>query len=249
MTYPSGGFPSQGPHQPQSQGTQYLQPGAPQTPPRAPGGGRSLNLALILLLAVCALGLVGYFLAFAEAIPFGQGFLALSDPVQYMVFAALLTALHLAPKGPKLLPFIALLAVVPVFVLLDNVVEAPDLDGIVIVLFIVSILQAVAAVGALLTDNGVLKLPARAPQQPTYPGPAQFGKPGPFGQQGPFGGPGAPGPGAPGQPPAGPPQQTQYASPQGQFFQQPPSYGQEPGYGQDPGYGKEQRPPRPESEQ
>ncbi|MGH3516856.1 MAG: DUF5336 domain-containing protein [Haloechinothrix sp.] len=250
MSFPSGGFPAQGPQsQPpqQGQGTQYLPPAAPQAPKQETSRGGSISLGVILPLAVTLLGLLAYFLSFSDSVGFGGGFLSFDDPVQFMLLAGLLAALHVLPKGPTLLPVIVLLSVLGFFIVLSGVVEGPSVPGAVIFLLILSIFQMLVALAALLSDYGVLKLP-QPKQQPAYGQPAQFGQPGQYGQQppaGPVGHPGqfggAPGPAQPQQPqpPAGQgpmPQQTQYASQQGQFYQQPPNYGQE------------QPPQKPESE-
>lgn len=254
MTFPSGGFPAQGPQsqQPQQgQGTQFLPPAGAQPPQpgpgqhAAPGRAGSVNPGMILPLAVTVLGLVAYFLSFSETIGFGRGFLSFEDPVQFMLLAGLIAAFEVAPRGPKLLPVVALLSVLAFFILLGFMVEGDGPSGIAVFLFILSILQALVAVAALLADYGVLKMPARRPQQPAYGGPGQYGPPAQFAQHGPPSGPfgqpsqfgGAPPPGQPPASQAPAPQQTQYAPQQGQFLQQPP------------GYGQEQRPPKPESEQ
>jgi hypothetical protein len=101
-------------------------------------------------------------------------------------------------------------------------------SGILIAAVIVAFLVAVAVVGAMLLDTGLIKAPAPRPTPPPgYGQPAGYGQyPQGYGQQGGYGG--------------------QYPQGYGQqgYGQQPPGYGQQPqpgqygqpGYGQQPGY-------------
>lgn len=236
MSYPSGGFPAQGGPQHQPQQGQQTQHFAPVQPAPAPGPAKPLPIGLIGALIVTVLGLVSYFLTFADALTFG-------GPTLYLVVGGLLAALSLIPDGPKTLPFAALFSVLGFLATLSALIESPSVAGVLIVQLILSILQVLASVAVLLFDLGIVKMPAPRPAQPAYGGPGQFGH-GQFGppQSGGFGQPGQPGQqgqpgqfgGAPAQSPAQGP--TTYAAQQGQFHQQPPSFGQQPGQpGQQPG--------------
>jgi hypothetical protein len=241
MTFPSGGpgYPQQGggqqPPGPPSSGFPSQQPHSHQ----APSGAANLtqNLPLLLALVVAGLGLVQYFLGLSDNGEVGLG-------GTLLLAGGLLAALHVLPKGPKTLPFAALLSVLGALEVLDALVGMQTSPGIVTVILILGILQMLVAVGALLIAHDVIKPPAPKPAAPSYggqygqPGQQQFGQPGQqFGQPGHGPGPGAgsgeaapfPQPGQYGSPnppsttPPPGPQATTYAPQQGQFFQQPPS--------------------------
>jgi len=250
MTFPSGGpgYPQQGGgQQPPSSG------GFPQQQPphshQASAGGTQLpqNLPMLLALVVAGLGLVQYFLGFAdEAATAGEGTL-------FLLTGGVLAGMSLLPKGPKTLPFAGLLSLLGAFEVLDAVIGAPVVGAIVIIILILGVLQMAAAVGAVLIEYDVLKLssPKPAAPQAPYGGAQQFGQPGPqqpygapqqFGQaphQGPVAATGEPNTpftqqySSPNPPPTNPPpgqQATTYAKQQGQFFQQqPPSDENRPG--------------------
>jgi hypothetical protein len=237
MTFPSGGpgYPQQGgsqqPYQP-APGTGSF---PPVPPPASSGPLGPQNLPALAAIVVVALGLIQYFLGFS-----GEADLA-SGAITYLLVGGLLAGLWLLPKGPKTLPFAALLSVLGAFEVLDDVIGVPSgstTPGIVVVVLILGIVQMIVAVGALLLEHGILKFPVSKPAAPPAPYGQQFGQPGAqqqFGQQPPrFGQPqGQPGQGnqpAPAdqptqfQPPAttaGPgAQSTTYSPQQGQFFQQ-----------------------------
>ncbi|MEV6879752.1 DUF5336 domain-containing protein [Amycolatopsis sp. NPDC051128] len=248
MTFPSGGpgYPQQGggqqpPGQPPTGGFPQQ-----QQPHPAPSGAAGLpqNLPLLLALVVAVFGVVQYFLGFSDNAQVGLG-------TMLLLAGGLLAGMHALPKGPKTLPFAALLSVLGALDVLDSLVALPTTPGIVTVILILAILQMVAAVGALLIEHDVIKPPAPKPAAPQYGGQyggqqqqqQQYGQHGgQHGQQ--FGQPGhGPGPvtptgessapfsqqgqyGSPNPPSTTPPpgpQATTYAPQQGQFFQQPPS--------------------------
>lgn len=237
MTFPSGGpgYPQQGGQQPPqgpppSGGFPHQQP--QQGPPAGGAPALPQNLPLVLALVVTVLGVVQYFLGFSdEANDVGQETI-------FLLAGGLLSALHALPKAPKVLPFAALLSVVGALGTLDTVVAEQSTPGIVTVVLILGIVQAIVSVGALLMEYGVLKPPAPKPAAPHYQQ-AQYGQAGPFPpapqhqqQQGEPSGP-FPQPGQQYQQPGATPpgqQATTYAPQQGQFFQQPqPEQGKNPG--------------------
>ncbi|WP_410656501.1 DUF5336 domain-containing protein [Amycolatopsis sp. lyj-112] len=198
MSYPSGGpgYPQQGGGQqpPQSH------PGSGAFPQQqAPAQASPLNLALLLALAVTVLGLVQFFIGFSDEAD------AAEWEIRFLLVGSLLAALHVLPRGPKVLPFAALFSVLGAFGALDRIIGYPTVDGgdgrtevsvpgILTVVLILGILQMLVAVAALLFEHDVLKLPAAKPQQqaPQAPYSQQFpqqGPQGPFGQQGPQGPP------------------------------------------------------------
>jgi hypothetical protein len=250
MTYPGGGpgYPQQGggpqqPPQPPSGGFPQQQP--PHSHQAAPGGqALPQNLPMLLALGVAGIGLVQYFLGFADdASGVGTGTLLL-------LAGGALAGLSLLPKGPKTLPFAAMFSVLGALEVLDALIGAQVVGAIVIVILILGMLQMLVAVGALLLEYDVVKVPAPKPaprqapygapqqqygQQQPYTGPPQFGQ---APQQGPVASTGEPSPpftqqySSPNPPNTTPPpgqQATTYAPQQGQFFQQPSSEEHKPG--------------------
>ena len=207
MTYPSGGgpgqFPGQGPQQPQ-------QPPGYGVPPHQANPLAGVSLSVLLALGVTLLGLVAYFCGFSDEAG------GASDQILIMLIAGLLAASRALPDGPKFLPVATVLSVAGALWELDAMIGIPDgakTPGILVVVLIMGLLQALVAVAALLFDFGILKLPAPTPQVPM----GQYGPPsGQFPQQqqpqqpGQYGSPGA---------------QTQYQPQPGQF----PPPGQHPG--------------------
>jgi hypothetical protein len=214
MTYPSGGgpggYPGQGPQQPQQPPPGY---GIPAQQPNPLAG---VSLSVLLALGVTLLGLVAYFCGFSDE---ANG---ADTQIVIMLVAGLLAAFRALPDGPKFLPVAAVLSVAGALWELDGVIGIPDggkTPGIIVVILIMGILQMLVAVAALLFDYGVLKLPPPQQQVPQYGPPAgQFPpgqqppqqQPGQYGSPGEYGSPGA---------------QTQYQPQPGQF----PPPGQHPG--------------------
>jgi hypothetical protein len=243
MTFPTGGpgYPQQGGAQPyqHTPGTGPFPPASPPSPP--PIAANALNLPMLLALAVAVLGLVQYFLGFSdEASMVGQS-------TTFLLIGGLLAGLSVLPKAPKVLPFAALFSVLGALGAIDDMIAIPSQSstpGIVVVVLILGFLQMVIAVGLLLLEYGVVKLPPAKPHTPHAYG-QQFGQPGPqaqfgqqpqYGQQGQQSQPGKPDPSGPfSQPtkystpvnpgPGG--QSTTYSPQQGQFFQQPSSDGEQ----------------------
>lgn len=220
MTFPSGspgGYPGQGPQQPQ----QY--PGAPAK------AGPQIGLPQILLFAVAGLGVLNLFLGFAN-IQGETGFYETSYGwVPGLLFAGGLTALFSILPGdnkPGAWPAVLALASVLPFLFTIFSLEA-DLAAGGIMILIFGLIQAILAVVAYLFDTGVIKPPSPASTSPYGPY-AQYGQYGqPYGQgPAPDQSGGIPQPQYGQQQPAQQP--TQYASQQGQFFQQGPETGQRP---------------------
>ena len=239
MTFPSGGpgYPQQG--------------GGPRPNPQAPGTGgfpqqqppaatlSVANLTVLLALGVTLLGLVNYFIGFSADAA------GADSPIMFLLVGGLLAALRVLPKGPRVLPFAALLSVLGALESILVVVRVPsggEVPGVVTVILILGILQMLVAVATLLFDQGVLKLPTGQPQPPygqPYPQPGPFGQP----QQGPE----KQGPQGTQFVPPVTPQSTVYAPQHGQFYQphQQPESGsqqqQQPGTPGTPpsGFGKQ----------
>lgn len=259
MTFPSGapgGFPGQGPHQPQQQ-----YPGAAPAP--SASGGFPISLPQILLLATAGLGLLNLFLGFASFSGKASFFDGVGGWIPAMLFASGLTALFgILPGEQKPGPWPAVFALSVVLPFLFTTIKTDGELGVgAILILIFGIIQMLAAVAAYLFNTGLLPLPSAQPspygaagqqfgQQPGGFG-QQFGQqPGGFGQQqfgqqpGGFGQQPAPNPGAdpaqtsiPGQQAGQAPAQqpTQYAAQQGQFFQHQPEGQQQSSPGTPPG--------------
>jgi hypothetical protein len=191
-----------------------------------------LNLGFILPLAAAGLGLIAFLLAFADDVP-------LFSAVEYMYAVGVLAGLSVLPKAPRLLYAAAPLSIVSTLVILQGMIKSTaDIQGMQIVLFIVSLLQTAAVVGGILVEAGILKLepkPANPFGQQPQPGTwnpqtggfppqqqpqaqQQYGQQQPQQQQPPTGGFGAPV--QPQQPGAQAPGPTSYLSQPGQFGQQ-----------------------------
>ncbi|VVJ24331.1 antigen 34 kDa [Amycolatopsis camponoti] len=245
MTFPSGGpgYPQQGggqqPPGPPSSGFPAQQP--PPHSHQAPSGAAGLtqNLPLLLSLGVAVFGIVQYFLGFSDKADTGLGTVLL-------LAGGLLAGMYALPRGPKTLPFAALLSVLGALEVLDSLIALQTTPGIFVIVLILGILQMAAAVGALLIEQDIVKPPTPKPAAPSYggqygqagqPGQQQYGQPGQqqYGQQQPGHGPGPANQtgepfsqgqyGSPNPPSTTPPpgqQATTYAPQQGSFFQQPP---------------------------
>lgn len=193
MTY-SPGSPGNSGYQPGSYGApspgSYGSPApAPSyTPPAEPGPSKLpeyLNIAVVLL------GIGAYVAAFGpvftastnlgpfsvEATSTGGILLTLAT-----VLAALLAAIGLLPKTKGYPTLIALLAVLGLLAVVEQIVNKPQAATIGWALWLVLafvVLQAAAAVVVLLFDTGVLTPPA--PKPPRYEAP--YGSYGSYGQQ------------------------------------------------------------------
>lgn len=214
MNYPSGGFPAQGPQQPQQGGQYYPQQ---QPPQQRPGGGFKLDLGLILKLVVAFLGLLILFFGFIDASASTSFYEARMGWVPAVYLLAGLTALTGILPGdqkPGLWPAIFSLAGTLTFLFTVFEVGSLDAGGIMVLIF--GIIQTLVAVADYLIAEKIIKLPVPGQQQ-------QYGQPG-YGPQGygqgqPQQGYGPPG----GQQQAQQP--TTYTGHQGQFTQQPPQQG------------------------
>jgi hypothetical protein len=228
MTFPGGapgGYPGQGPQQPH--------PGPGYGPP--PGGGFKLGLPAGLHLGVAGLGLINFFVGFADAYDGGDsGFFANGSVVPTLFLLGGLFSLPAVLPGENKKPGLAPAALsvsAMLTIMFFTFSSTPKVGTGTILMLIFGILQGLLSVGVYLLDQGILKMPAPNPyghgqppggmyppssQFPAPPPqqPGQFGQPGPppgqattfAPQQGQFGQPGQP-PQAPGTPPGGYPQQ------------------------------------------
>ena len=164
MSYPSGppgGQPGGYPGQPPQQGPVFGQP------PAAPNPLGGLGVPGLLTLGVLVFALAAYFCSFGG----GYGL-----EVLLLLAGGLLAGLTLLPRTPNLLPFAAVLSIIGGLGMLSYVINLSSggLATTIILILVFGLLQALAAVGALLLEHGVIKLAPR----PAVPHPAQNYQPG-----------------------------------------------------------------------
>lgn len=209
MTYPPGspGYP---PAQQQPAG--FGPTGTAPAPAQAEPG--ESKLGLYLAIAVSALGLVAYFFSFGPMFTYessgGSSFGSLGDalyPIVVALLAGMLTGLGLLPKAKSYVPIAAVLSVLAVLLIISATFNKPDSFSTGWALWIVLVcivFQAVAAVGALLLEAGVITAPTPKPKYDPFSGYGQYGQYGQYGGQpgGYYGQPNAqqpaPNPGQPG---------------------------------------------------
>ncbi|PRX43321.1 hypothetical protein B0I33_11654 [Prauserella shujinwangii] len=182
MTFPSGapgGFPGQGPHQPQ----QPYPGAAPST-----GGGAKLGLPELLYLAIAGVGVLNLFLGFVNADTDSNFYeVGLGWVPGLLLLSGITAASNILPGDQKPGVWPAAFAAAAMLPYLFTVFYANDLQAGGILVLIFGILQLLAAVVVYLFDVGILKPPA--PQAAPYGGPGPYGQqqygqqPGPFGQQ------------------------------------------------------------------
>ena len=181
----------------------------PAEPPQA-SAGPTRQLALVS----AGLGIVIYLLGFFDGPDLATGVIG-----PLLLGGGLLAGATVLPKAGRVLLPGAVAVTVGMLLLLQGV-AAGGASTTAVVALVLAFLQAVAGVGAVLLDTGIITAPAPRPK--ATPAPAYGGYPQGYGQQ--------PGYGA--QPP--PYGQAPYGQPG--YGAQPP-YGQ-PGYGAQPGYGQ-----------
>lgn len=189
MTYQPGnsGYPPA--QQPSQYGNQYAGPTQPynrlpeQIPaaPAAPAGPS--KLPEYLTTAVAALGLLIFGFNFAPqlgagGLDAGTGSILTQAPIVVAVLAALLAGVSLLPKQKSFKSWVAILAVLALLLVINEIVQAPkgiEVEWGLYVVLALSVLQAGSAVAALLLDAGVIQPPAPRPQADpySYGGPAR----------------------------------------------------------------------------
>ncbi|WP_158844635.1 DUF5336 domain-containing protein [Saccharothrix deserti] len=184
--------------------------GAPQQQPGPAQPAVGVNLNFILPLVAAGLALIAFLLAFADDVPSSE----------YLYAAGILAGLSVLPKAPKGLLYAAVpFALIPTLGLLQGLISSEaDVQGMQIVLLIVSLLLSAAVVLSLLLETGIVKFQPKAANV--------YGQPGGWNpQSGAF-------------PQQGQPQPQQYGPPSGQFGQpmQQPQPGQQPNQPQPTSY-------------
>lgn len=238
MTYPPGNPPGN--------------PGYPPAPAPAPYGTPSFaktadaesKLPLYLQITVAVSGLAVYLASFGPVLTAVEseftglrGHAGLAVPLA--VLAALLAAVGALPKAKKYTAIVAVLASLGALLALARTVTKDEIYTVGWGLWAVlgfGVVQAGAAVAALLLEAGVITAPAPRPKYDPY---AQYGLP-----------PGAgyyPQPGQPAQParPAFPPAPQQSGYPSYGGYPQGPATGAVAGFGSAPQQTQQQGPPTP----
>lgn len=181
MTYPptTPGYPS---------APQYGQP--QQAGKLAAASSDENRLTDYLLAGVAVLGLLAYLLSYAGLVQISDGFTVLAGgagtDVQAALLAGLLAGVTLLPKQKKFTAVVAAISTLALLLAISNVVGVFDaITWAYWIVLALILLQACAAIAALLYDAGVLTPPAPKPvfepQQPQYGqygGPSQY-----YGQQ------------------------------------------------------------------
>lgn len=213
MTYSPGG-----PGNPGAQTTQLIKP----------TDGPS-KLPVYLLGAVAILGLAAYLLSFGPLWESGDAAVSVTVfGIIPVLFAALFAVIALVPKQGKFTAVVTATAAVGFLLMIWTLINGGGgVEWAMIAIVVVSALQTVAAIAALLLQAGVITPPAPRPKYDQYPpygsgfyGQPQFGNP-PSIPQGPPSGPHGPAPHGPqsfGQPQGPPP-------PYGGYQGAPPSAG------------------------
>jgi Family of unknown function (DUF5336) len=195
MTYPPGspGYPPG-----QQPTTQFSQPtqqfGKIEQSPQATTGPS--KLPIYLLAAVAALGLAVYLSSFGPMFTISSTdfpqlgsasgtSLGLGLAVVASVLAALLAGVGLLPKQTPYTAVVAVVSVLAFLLVIAEVINKPEgvsIDWALYLVIVFTLLQALAAVGALLLDAGIITPPAPRPkyeqQQYGQYGPGQY-----YGQQ------------------------------------------------------------------
>jgi len=176
--YPPAQQPNQfgGPTQPYNRLPEQI-PAAPAAP-----AGPS-KLPEYLTTAVAALGLLIFGFNFAPqlgagGLDAGTGSILTQAPIVVAVLAALLAGVSLLPKQKSFKSWVAILSVLALLLVINEIVQAPkgiEVEWGLYVVLVLSVLQAGSAVAALLLDAGVIQPPAPRPQPDpyNYGGPAQ----------------------------------------------------------------------------
>jgi hypothetical protein len=205
MSYPSGppgnsGYPSGPPAAQYSAPTQQF--GHVQEP--APAGPS--KLPFYLAIAVAVLGLAAYLATFGPVFTISAPSLPGIGPIGGSVsatpigitlatavalVAGLLAGTSLLPKQTDRHAWVAILAVLALLIVLSQIIGVPS--GVTFgwalwLLIAFSVLQAIAAVAALLLDAGIISAPVPKPKYDPNPY-GQYGAPGPYYGQPQHGGP------------------------------------------------------------
>ncbi|CRZ18558.1 DUF5336 domain-containing protein [Mycolicibacterium neworleansense] len=186
MTYPPSnpGYPPQSGSQ--FDATQQFAKAVPAPVPAAPAAPANAapgenKLPEILLAVVAGVGLLIYFVSFAFEVQAVVGSLVVAVPV----LAGLVAGVSVLPKQKNRVALAAVLSTLGLLLSISlSVAAGGDADWTVWVLLVLTLVQAGAAITALLFDAGVIPPPAPKPQFDQQPQYGQYGGPSQYyGQQ------------------------------------------------------------------
>ncbi|MCV7362802.1 DUF5336 domain-containing protein [Mycolicibacterium neworleansense] len=186
MTYPPSnpGYPPQSGSQ--FDATQQFAKAVPAPVPAAPAAPANAapgenKLPEILLAVVAGVGLLIYFVSFAFEVQAVVGSLVVAVPV----LAGLVAGVSVLPKQKNRVALAAVLSTLGLLLSISlSVAAGGDADWTVWVLLVLTLVQAGAAITALLFDAGVITPPAPKPQFDQQPQYGQYGGPSQYyGQQ------------------------------------------------------------------
>ncbi|OBB31020.1 hypothetical protein A5792_16625 [Mycolicibacterium peregrinum] len=191
MTYPPSnpGYPPPNPQSgSQFDATQQFAKAVPTPAPAAPAAAPAAaqpgenKLPEILLAVVAIAGLLIYFVSFALDASTSQGMVVL---VALPLLAGLLAGVSLLPKQNKHTGVVAAIATIPFLFVIGAVVSSGgSADWTIWVLLVLTLVQAGAAIAALLFEAGIITPPAPKPQFDQQPQYGQYGGPSQYyGQQ------------------------------------------------------------------
>lgn len=191
MTYPPSnpGYPPPNPQSgSQFDATQQFAKAVPAPAPAAPAAAPAAaqpgenKLPEILLAVVAIAGLLIYFVSFALDASTSQGMVVL---VALPLLAGLLAGVSLLPKQNKYTGVVAAIATIPFLFVIGAVVSSGgSADWTIWVLLVLTLVQAGAAIAALLFEAGIITPPAPKPQFDQQPQYGQYGGPSQYyGQQ------------------------------------------------------------------
>jgi hypothetical protein len=178
MTYPPGnpGYPPS-----QSPGSY----GAPAASSFGKSENADSNLKHYLTIAVAVFGVLAYLASYfpmvSRVLPNGDELVERGStlPVDLVLLAGLLAAVNLLPKTRNILGAVTAVSVLGALLLIQDTIDASDRGAGLWIAVTAAVVQAVASIGALLLDAGVITAPAPRPKYDQYYG--QYG--GYYGQQ------------------------------------------------------------------
>ncbi len=173
MTYSSGG-----PGYPGAQHSGAYAPTPQHSQQHSRADDAPSKLPVYLLAAVGVLGLAAYLLTFGpvwEASEFAAGGIVMLGIIA-ILFAAIFAAIALVPKQANHTPLVTAAAAVGFLLVIWDLISNADVSGwALIAIVVVSALQTIAALGALLLDAGVISPPAPRPKYDPYQQQQQYG--------------------------------------------------------------------------
>ncbi len=160
MTYASGG-----PGYPGAQHSGAYAPAAQHSK----ADDEPSKLPIYLLAAVAVLGLAAYLLTFGPVWASGYSGADVVLGIVAILFAAMFAVIALLPKQGNYIPVVTAAAAVGFLLTIWDLIKGAESAGwALIAIVVVSALQTIAAIGALLLDSGVISAPTPRPKYDPY---------------------------------------------------------------------------------